>query len=79
MADAIPSKWVTIVVEYGEKQKHLYAETVDYPVCFWDTEDQAQKAAEDHCRFNQRAMVLVLRADRMVKARPVEFDSIKAV
>ena len=77
LEDEIPSKWVAIVVLYGERRKHLY-EHHDHRPHFFPTERDARKWAEDHCRFDQKANVLILRADSIVRAKPVEFETIAA-
>jgi hypothetical protein len=77
MSEPVPSKWVAIVVQYGEGQKHLYSDHEISPQ-FCRSELEAQQWAEDHCRFNQRAMVAVLKVDRLVCAKPVEFERITA-
>jgi hypothetical protein len=74
----VPSKWVCIVVHYGEKKKHLYSGIDDGTPTFFASEGEAEKWAFDHCRYDQKATVLICRADRLVVAKPVEFDSIKA-
>ena len=77
LTDKVPSKWITIVVKYGEKGKHLYADT-DFSTGFWATEAEAQMWAEGHCRYDQKAIVAVLKVDRLVKAKPVEFETVAA-
>jgi len=78
MSDAIPSKWVAIVVQYGEGRKHFYMGRDTSPF-FFATEAEAQNLAEAHCREHPKDAVLVLRVDRLVYAKPIEFDNIRAL
>ena len=74
----IPSKWAVMEVGYGEGKKFLYHTMEHDGPNFFATEKEAQEWAQDHCRFNQKAMVVVVKIERMVKAKPVEFDNIAA-
>lgn len=77
LTDDVPSKWVAIVVKYGDGRKHLYSDS-DLSPRFFAAENEAQAWSEGFCRDNPRATVLVLQAKRIVKAKPIEFENIEA-
>lgn len=72
----VPSKWATIVVRYGEKEKHLYADG-DYSPGFFATEAEAQESAEAYCRHSPDIMVAVVKVERMLRTR-FDFEMVKA-
>ena len=74
---SIPERWATARVKWGEQQKHLYVDA-DYSIGLYVTEEEAQSVAEQHCKTDLTAMVLVFKIDRLVRAKPIAFESIKA-
>lgn len=77
MTDKIPSKWMAVVVHYGERGKHLYSDP-DLSTNFFATEEEADKWAKNHCAYDQKAMVAILKVERLVKAAPVTFEVVTA-
>ena len=74
----ISSKWIVIVVEYGEEQKYLYPSD-DHLPRFFATKDEALKSAEYHCQRHQTAQVLILQVTKLVRAKSLDFEIINAV
>lgn len=77
MSDQIPSKWAAITVEYGEKRKHLSADC-ESSLHFFATAAEADEWAKKHCAYDQKAIVAVLKIERLVKAAPVVFEIVNA-
>jgi hypothetical protein len=77
VTDKIPSKWMAVIVQYGERGKHLCSDP-DVSPNFFATEEEADKWAKEHCAYDQKAIVAILKVERLVKAAPVVFEVVNA-
>lgn len=75
-AAEVPTPWVAIVVERGEKNKHLYMGMDGTHPSFHKTEKEAYEWAYEHCRMRPLEEVLILRASKLVRVQPMTFELI---